>query len=101
MHQRIDVESATTDDSTGQPIRTWTATLSDEPANWTPMAGGEFVRGRQVDAGISGFFTVNFRESTYSTEQRIVFEGKTFGIVHVKPVNGGRRYIELHCRADG
>lgn len=101
LYQRIRLETATVDESTGQPIRTWTATLINEPASWNPMAGGETVRGRQVDAGISGFFVVNYRDNVYSTEQRIVFGGKNYGIVHVKPVNGDRRYIELHCKADG
>lgn len=98
MIHRIDVQSPTTDESTGQPVRTWSTTLSKEPAAWTPTAGTETVRGRQVEAGISGYFTVSFR-TTYSVEQRVQHEGTNYGIVHVKPVDGGRRYIELHVKA--
>ena len=98
MIHRIDVQSATVDESTGQPIRTWATTFAGEPAAWQPMAGTETIRGRQVEAGISGFFTVNFRTG-YDTEQRIDFNSQTYGIVYVKPVDGGRRYLELHVRA--
>lgn len=99
MHQRIDVQTATSDESSGQPIRTWATTYSKEPAAWTPTAGSETVRGRQVEAGISGYFTVGYRDG-YSVEQRVVHNGLYYGIVYVKPIDGGRRYIELHVKAE-
>jgi hypothetical protein len=37
--------------------------------------------------------------SGYSIEERVVFGGQNFGIVHIKPVMGRDRYLELHCRA--
>lgn len=97
MIHRIDVETASIDETTGQPIRTWITTLRNEPAAWTPTAGAEVTRGRQVEAGIAGIFTVNFND-VYHSEQRIQFEGEYYGIVYVKPIDGGRRYIELHVR---
>jgi len=99
MIQRVDVQTATTDESSGQPIRTWATTYANEPAQWTPMAGMETIRGRQVEAGVAGYFTVNYRDG-YSVEQRVLFNGLTFGVVHVKSVDGGRRYIELHVKAE-
>ena len=99
MIHRINVETATVDASSGQPIRTWATTFSQEPAQWTPTAGTETIRGRQVEAGIAGYFTVTFSEG-YSVEQRVSFDGLYYGIVHVKPVDGGRRYIELHVKAE-
>ena len=99
MIQRINVETATVDESTGQPIRTWATTFSKEPAQWTPTAGTETIRGRQVEAGIAGYFTVNYRDG-YDVEQRILHGSQYYGIVYVKPVDGGRRYIELHVRAE-
>ena len=99
MIHRVDIQTATVDASSGQPIRTWATTFSKEPAQWTPTAGTETVRGRQVEAGISGYFTVNYRDG-YSVEQRVVHNGMNYGIVYVKPVDGGRRYIELHVRAE-
>ncbi|MCA9130753.1 MAG: phage head closure protein [Planctomycetales bacterium] len=99
MRERIDVETATTDESSGQPIRTWSTTLSGEPAQWTPTAGTESIRGRQVEAGIAAIFTVHHRDNVYTVEQRIAHNSQYYGIVYIKPVEGGRRYIELHCKA--
>lgn len=99
MIHRINVQTATVDASSGQPIRTWATTFSQEPAQWTPTAGTETIRGRQVEAGIAGYFTVTFSDG-YSVEQRVSFNGLYYGIVHVKPVNGERRYIELHVKAE-
>lgn len=99
MVHRIDVQTATVDESTGQPIRTFATTFSKEPAAWTPTAGTEVVRGRQVEAGIAGYFTVGYRDG-YSVEQRVVHNGLYYGIVYVKPIDGGRRYVELHVRAE-
>ena len=98
MRERINVQTPTTDETTGQPIRTWSTTFSSEPAQWTPTAGTETVRGRQVEAGIAAVFTVNFRDE-YTTEMRIQHGSQYYGIVYAKPVEGGRRYIELHCKA--
>ena len=98
MRERIDVQSPTTNESTGQPVRTWSTTYSSEPAQWTPTAGGETVRGQMVEAGISAIATVHYRDD-YSPVHRVVYGGKNYGIVHVKRVEGGQRYIELHLRA--
>lgn len=97
LRERINIQTATVDESTGQPIRTWATTYGNEPAQWTPTAGSEVVRGRQVEAGISAVFTVNFREG-YTPEMRVEHGAQYYGIVYVKPVDGGRRYIELHCK---
>ena len=99
MVHRIDVQTATVDESTGQPIRSWSNTFANEPASWTPTAGTETIRGRQVEAGIAGYFTVSFREG-YSVEQRVIHNGLNYGIVYVKPIAGERRFIELHVRAE-
>lgn len=100
MRYRIDVQEETSAvDDIGQPTSVWTTTLHNEPACWEPMAGSEYVRGRQVEAGISGFFIVNFRDNIYDEKMRIRFNGQTFGIVHIKPVDGGRKYLEIHYRS--
>lgn len=100
MRHRITLQTATeAADGAGQMVQTWANTLTGEPADYTPTIGGEVLRGKQVEAGISAVFIVRFRESTYTPQQRIVFDGTNYGIVHVRPVDGGRRYIELHCKA--
>ena len=100
MREAIDIEAATVDASSGQPIRSWSATYSSEPAAWTPTAGTETVNGRQVEAGITAIFTVRHRDG-YTTEMRVKHGQNYYGIVYVKPVHGVDRYIELHCKGLG
>ena len=99
MRERVTVQSGTAAvDSVGQSVLTWTALYTDEPAMFEPVTGGETLRGKQVDAGVTAIFTVHYR-STYTPEMRLVHESTTYGIVYAKPVEGGRRYTELHCKA--
>lgn len=100
MRERIDVQTPVEVlDAAGQTIRTWTTTLPAEPAAFDPASGGETVRGKQVEASIAAVFTVHYR-TTYTVTQQLLHDGLTYGIVYVKPVEGGKRYIELHCRAN-
>lgn len=98
MRERINIQSLTVAISqAGDKTETWTNTFTDEPAAFDSVSGGETLRGKQVEAGINAVFTVRYRDS-FSSTQRIVHGSTTYGIVYVKPVDGGRRYIELYCR---
>lgn len=99
MRERITVQTLTNSvDSMGQAIPSWANTYTDEPASLDPTSGGEGLRGRQVEAGISAVFTVHYR-STYVPEMRVTHNGITYGIAYVKHIEGGRRYTELYCKA--
>lgn len=98
MRERITVRTSTQDESTGQPIRSWATLYASEPAQWTPTSGGETVRGQSVEAGISAIATVHFRPD-YRPEHQVVYNGNVYGVVYVKNVEGGRRYIELHLKS--
>jgi SPP1 family predicted phage head-tail adaptor len=99
MRQRITLQTPTESTSTfGDVSTTWADTLKDEPAQFTSTNGGETLRGRQVEAGINAVFTVHYR-SQYNPTCRIVYDGTTYGIVYVRPVDGGRRYMEIYCRS--
>lgn len=99
MRERVALQTATeTVDDAGQVIRTWATTYTAEPAQRMPMRGGEGMRGRQVEAGIQEIFVIHFRENI-TPQMRLVHGSRTYGIVYVDPVDGGRRYLELHCKA--
>ncbi len=99
MRERVNLQTATeATDAAGQVIRTWTTTYASEPAQRMPMRGGEGARGRQVEAGIDEIFIIHFRESV-TPQMRLVHDSRNYGIVYVNPVDGGRRYIELSCKA--
>lgn len=100
MRYRIDIQELTeTLDSYGQAIKSWSNLETNLPAKYEPFAGQETIRGDQVEAGVKAVFTIRYRNDLNS-KMRVIFDGETYGIVHVKRVEGGKRYIELHCRAN-
>jgi len=101
MRHRIAIHTPEKTDGTasqGQRLVTWSQRLHDEPAEYELTSGGQGSRGRQVEETVRAVFTVRYRTG-YSIEERVSFEGVMFGIVHIKPVLGRDRYLELHCRA--
>lgn len=99
MRERVNIQTATDNvDTTGQPIRTWNTTYTSEPAEFTPTSGGEFLRGRQIEAGINAVFVIHRRDSIVP-QMRVVHSSTNYGIVHVRQVDGGLRYLELECKA--
>jgi SPP1 family predicted phage head-tail adaptor len=101
MRERIDVQSLTISVSdAGDRTETWTTLVEDEPASFEPTSGGEGLRGRQVEATIAAVFVVHYRTG-YEPTQKVMHEGIEYGVVYVKPIEGGKRYLELHCRANG
>lgn len=99
MRERINIQTATsTVDSIGQSVPTWATTYTNEPAKFEPTSGGETLRGKQVEAGITAVFTVHYR-SAYVSTMRVVHGSTNYGIVYVKPVEGGKRYVELWCKS--
>ena len=85
-------------DASRQPIIKYEDELINEPAKFVQVSGGETVRGRQIEAGITALFTVNYR-SEYSVEKQILFAGQTYGIVRVDKPDGVNRFADLHCKA--
>lgn len=99
MRDRITVKQPTeTLDTAGQPVVSWTNFLVSEPAAYEYVSGTERNRGGQVEAGVNAVFTVHYR-SGYTPRMKIVFGGVDYGIVHVVPVHGKTRYLEIHCKA--
>ena len=97
MRERITIQTPTeTVDSIGQTNRTWAALYSNEPARYDPISGGETLRGKQVEAGVTAVFTIHKRDSITST-MRVVHGSTTYGISYINPVDGGNRYLELRC----
>ena len=99
LRHRCTIQRQTeTQDSSGQPIVSWTAYVVDEPCQFTPTAGIESMRGRQLEAGTRAVFRVRYR-SGYTVQMRIVYQGETYGITAVNMVDGLRNYIDIICSA--
>jgi SPP1 family predicted phage head-tail adaptor len=99
LRDRITIQQLTeTISDAGDVTPTWSDKYKDEPAAFDPVAGQETTRGKQVDAGTKGIFTIHYRTGI-TPEMRIQYNSETYGIVFVRPVDGGRRYLELHCKS--
>ena len=99
MRERITVQDFTaTVDEHGQTIRDYRTLRYREPAQFLPTSGGENIRGRQIEAGVNAAFIVRYRPD-YDATKRVVHNGIVYGIVYVHPVDGGRRYLDLRCKA--
>lgn len=99
MRERVNLQTASEAvDDAGQSIRTWSTTYTAQPAQRVPIRGGEGTRGRQVEAGIDEIFIVHYR-SSITPQMRLVHDSRNYGIVYVNPIEGGRRYLELSCKA--
>lgn len=96
LRERIVIQRARTDISTGQPERTWEVHLNSVPASYDPVTGSETTRGRQVEANVKAVFTVH-KTGEIKTTDRVLFDGNTWGIVAIVPFAGGERYLEIHC----
>lgn len=96
LRERITIERATVDSTTGQPVRSWADHQTSVPASYDPATGSETTRGRQVEANVKAVFTVHY-SSGITVEDRVAYDGRKWGIVAIVPVEGGKRYMELHC----
>lgn len=100
LRHRITVQSATdAADAAGQLIRTWSAWLSNEPAEVIETTGGETIRGRQVSAEATHLVRVRYR-SGYGETKRIVWGTRTLGILHVRDVDGRGRELWIQAREE-
>lgn len=99
MRHRITLRKPVkTVDASRQPVTTWENELTMQPAKYLQVAGGETVRGRQIEAGVTALFTVNYR-AEYAVEKQVVFRGQAYGIVRVDEPDGVNRFVDLHCKA--
>lgn len=99
MRHRISVEYCiTTIDSSRQPRYSYATRFASEPASFQQVTGGEKVRGRQIEAGVSAVFNVNHRDG-YLVTDRVLFGGVYYGIVRIQPPDGINRFLTLYCNA--
>lgn len=101
LRHRIIVKSrSTTQDNIGGEVESLSTRYASEPAKFEQVSGGEFLRGRKIDAQTTAIFTVNFR-SGYTVTDVITFQSKTYGIVRIDAPEGVNRYLEIQAKVVG
>ncbi len=97
--ERITIRKVTTtQDDAGQPVVTYSNRYASVPAAFEDTGGTETLRGKQIEAGISAVFNIGYLQGIEETD-RVVFNGRNYGIVNIRRVEGGLRMLELFCRA--
>lgn len=99
MRHRVTVQTLVeTVNASRQKVQTYTDRLTEEPATFEQVSGGEYNRGQQVEAGVTAVFKVNYRTG-YSVTDRIVYAGQNYGIVSIEAPVGINRFLFLQCKA--
>lgn len=98
LRHRITIQQATsTPDAAGQPIPTWATWLANEPAEVLQTDGAEAIRKLQVVAGATHAVRIRYRTGVLTT-LRIIWEGRTLGIVGARDIDGRRRELWISCK---
>jgi SPP1 family predicted phage head-tail adaptor len=103
MDRRITLERfSETRDEYNEPVKAWGA-LAIRWASYEPISDGERFRAGETAATASARFVIRWSSAVadLNPRDRLVFEGVTHEIVHVKTI-GRREGIEITCltRAD-
>ncbi len=104
-HQVTIQQSTPSQNSDGEQVDSWAASLTKEPAEVIEVAGGETVRGIQIEATATHLVRIRFRSSIAdgSAEQmRMLWvdrSNRVLGIVYCRDVDGRRRELWLQAKA--
>lgn len=100
MRDRVTIQSSTsTQDTAKQPIRTWSDWMTGIPASMEIVSGGETLRGRQIEAGVTAVFTARWMDGI-TPMHRLYHEQeeKFYGIVKVEPADDRRQFMFIQCK---
>ncbi len=81
----------------GQPSGEYEDFLTGVPAQIRGVGGGEFIRGVQVQAGITNLITIRFRDDV-TPNMRVIYGERTLNIQAAIDPEGRRRELQLHCK---
>lgn len=96
LRQRVDIQKATTPTS-GEPNPNNADWLLNVPAEVIETTGGEYIRGRTVEAGINAMVTIRYR-SDISPTMRMRYGSRYLNIVSVTDPTGYRSELLLMCK---
>lgn len=90
-------ESQTQQSTTGAVSVAWIDYLVDEPAEFVPLSGREFLQAQTTQVEVSARVTVRYREDL-TPEMRIVFDGLAYQIQAILPDASARRWLTIMVR---
>ena len=103
LNRRVTIQSlATAADAHGQLTETWSDLYQNLPAEILGVAGGERVRGQQIEAGITSLVKIRYPRGTLPAASMRLLVGtgtsqRTLNIARVLDRDGWRRELYLQC----
>lgn len=87
-------------DGANQTIRSWAPEFTDIPASKEIVSGGESLRGRQLEAGVTVVFTMRDIgvQITPLMMLRHQEENLDYGIVKVEPADDRGQFLLIQCK---
>ena len=100
LDQRVTVERfSSTEDELGQPIEAW-APLFTCWAAVEPLVGREYIAAGALLSEVTARISLRYRPGITAAD-RVIHDGKVYGITSVADVHSSRRELQLQCRAIG
>ena len=89
-------QPSTFQDASGQENQTETVVATGVPARVQAVAGGEVIRGVQVQAGVTTLITTRFR-SDIEPPMKIIHDNRTLNVVRATDPAGTQRELSIQC----
>jgi SPP1 family predicted phage head-tail adaptor len=100
LDQRIVIERLVEGyDELGQPINDWLPIVTTW-AEVSPLVGREFLAAAALVAEVTARIRMRYRPGITAAD-RVIHDGKVYGITSVADVHSSRRELQLQCRAIG
>ena len=94
LRQRVDIQKPTTP-TTGETTPTYGTLVNGVAAEVRETTGGEYIRGRQVEAGINAVLRMRYR-SDITPDMRIKHGSRYYNIVSAIDPTGLRRELVIN-----
>lgn len=96
LRDRVEIQHAlTTQGTTGEPVESWKS-LACVYAHVRPMTGLERSAHDKSEAQASYVVVIRHRDDVMATN-RLIYRGKTLGIIYAQNVDSRDRFLELKC----
>ncbi|ART49202.1 phage head closure protein [Acidovorax carolinensis] len=100
LDQRIVIERLVEGfDELGQPINTWLPIITTW-AHVQPLVGREYIAAGALLSEVTARISLRYRPGITAAD-RVIHDGKVYGVTSVGDVHSSRRELQLQCRAIG
>jgi head-tail adaptor len=102
LRHRVTLEYPNPTQVEGTQVPVWATVLASIPAEILAVAGGETVRGKQIEAGIDTVVIVRFGLSKNAnhewSDHRFVHDSRNLNIVRAADEEGTREFLTCYCK---